>query len=86
MYTKYDHTQFVLLASANDTNGIRSRLNYVGFASGNDKPAESFFNCNFKPFYLDVSAAKRFAHVGHPLLLSDPDFDLPIDKRNCKNL
>lgn len=34
--------------------------------------------------YLDVQSSKRFAHVGHPLLLTDPDFNLPVDKRNCK--
>lgn len=38
------------------------------------------------PSHIDTETATRYANPGHPLLLDDPTFQKPIDKRNCKLL
>lgn len=87
VFAKHDHTQFKLLASADDPTGYNAAtpLNYMSFASFNNTPTDFYFDCSMIPnSFIDTQLATRYAPVGHPLLLDDPNFDTPVDKRNCK--
>lgn len=85
IFSKHDHTQFKLLASVDDPSYSPAfPINYISFASFNNTPVEVFFDCSTTPTYIDTQLATRYASIGHPLLLDDPAFTAPVDKRNCK--
>lgn len=84
MFTKHDHTQFKLLASGKDPKYSQTPLSYLSFASNNNTKLDFYHNCDFAAPFVDNQLATKYAPIGHPLLLEDPDFDAPIDKRNCK--
>lgn len=84
LYTKHDHTQYKLLASAKDPKYTQLGFNYLSFASSNNTNIDFFHNCNIQPPHIDTQMATKYAPIGHPLLLDDPNFAAPIDKRNCK--
>lgn len=44
-----------------------------------------YYDCSMTPTYIDTQMATRYAAIGHPLLLEDPTFQTPVDKRNCKS-
>lgn len=83
LFTKHDHTQYKLLATAKDPKYSKTPLNYLSFASVNNTEIEFFHNCNSMQ-YIDTQMATKYTQNGHPLLLNDPNFDAPIDKKNCK--
>lgn len=84
LFTKHDHTQFKLLASAKDPKYTRTPLSYLSVASNNNTKIDFFHNCNDSSTFIDTQMAAKYAPIGHPLLLDDPNFDAPIDKRNCE--
>lgn len=85
VFSKHDHTQFRLLASVDDQKyNPTVPLQYISFASFNDTPIQFYYDCTMTPTYIDTETAKRYANPGHPLLIEDPAFRTPIDKRNCK--
>lgn len=86
IFSKHDHTQYKLLAAVED-HSYKSAvsLNYVSFASFNNTPMQFYYDCKMVPSYIDTQVAKKYAGAGHPLLLDDPPFQTPIDKRNCKS-
>lgn len=59
-------------------------LKYISFASYNNTPIEFFYDCSMQPSYINTQVATRYANPGHPILLEDPPFETPVDKRNCK--
>lgn len=84
LFTKHDFTQYKLLASANDPKYSKTPFNYLSFASENNTQIDFFHNCKSSKPFIDTQIATKYAPIGHPLLLDDPNFDAPIDKRNCK--
>lgn len=83
VYTKVDHTQFKLLTSAQDKNFSPTNLNYMSLASYNNTNVKYFYDCSLPLPHINLGLAKKYAPPGHPLLLEDPDFTDPLDKRNC---
>lgn len=87
IFSKHDHTQFRLLASVDDPKyNPTIPLRYISFASFNATPIQFYYDCSMTPSHIDTETATRYANPGHPLLLDDPTFQKPIDKRNCKLL
>lgn len=88
LFSKHDHTQYKLLATIDDRTYSRQMvpLNYLSFASFNNTPMQFYYDCSIVPSYIDTQVAKKYANPGHPILLEDPPFQTPIDKRNCKFL
>lgn len=87
LFTKHDHTQYKLLASAEDPNYKPSiDLKYISLASFNNTPIQLFYDCNLTSAYIDTQIATKYASAGNPLLLADPPFTTFVDKRNCKSL
>lgn len=85
VFSKHDHTQFRLIASVDDQKyNPTIPLQYISFASFNETPIQFYYDCSMTPSYIDTETAKRYANPGHPLLIEDPAFRTPIDKRNCK--
>lgn len=85
VFSKHDHTQFKLLASVDDPKYNRNLpLRYISFASFNNTPVQFYYDCSMTPSHIDTEMATRYANPGHPLLLEDPTFRTPVDKRNCK--
>lgn len=84
LYTRFDHTQYKLLANATDPNFSPIPLNFVSFASGANRNVDNYFNCKFVTPFIDTKVATKYTQIGHPLLLEDPDFNTTMDKRNCK--
>lgn len=85
IFSKHDHTQYKLLVTVDDlgyNNGIP--LNYISFTSLNNTSMELFYNCSQQQSFIDTQTAIKYASPGHPLLLEDPNFQTPVDKRNCK--
>lgn len=83
LFTKHDHTQYKLLATAKDPKYSKTPLNYLSFASVNNTEIDFFHNCNSAQ-YIDTQMATKYTQNGHPLLLNDPNFDAAIDKKNCE--
>lgn len=87
VFSKHDHTQFRLLASVDDPKYSPTiPLRYISFASFNNTPIQFYYDCSASPLHIDTEMATRYANPGHPVLLEDPTFQKPIDKRNCKLL
>lgn len=86
LFTKHDHTQYKLLASAKDPKYSQTSLHFLSFASHINTNIDFFHNCKTLPTYIDTQMATKYAPIGHPLLLDDPHFDAPIDKRNCMHI
>lgn len=86
LFSKHDHTQYKLLASVDDPeyDPAVNPLHYISFASFNNTPMDFYYDCSMTPTYIDTQLATRYAAIGHPLLLDDPTFQSPVDKRNCK--
>lgn len=85
IYSKHDHTQYKLLASVDDPKfSATFPINYISLASFNSTPIQLFHDCSMAPPFIDTQLATKYATIGHPLLLEDPTFVAPIDKRNCK--
>ncbi|XP_055311129.1 uncharacterized protein LOC129573947 [Sitodiplosis mosellana] len=84
LFSKHDHTQYKLLASVDDHSYDLSvnPLQYISFASFNSTPMDFYYDCSMAPTYIDTQLATKYAAVGHPLLLEDPTFQTPVDKRN----
>lgn len=59
-------------------------IKYIGLASSNSTSIQLFYDCSSTPAHIDTQLATKYALVGHPLLLQDPVFSAPVDKRNCK--
>lgn len=84
LYSKHDHTQFKLLASAKDLAYDKAHpLKYISFASFNNTPIQFFYDCSMQPSYIDTQIATKYANPGHPILLADPPFETAVDRRNC---
>lgn len=85
LFSKHDHTQYKLLANVDDHsyNSAVNPIQYISFASFNNTPMDFYYDCSTTPTYIDTQLAIRYAAVGHPLLLEDPTFQSPVDKRNC---
>lgn len=85
IYSKHDHTQYKLLALVDDSKYSSDfPLKYIGLTSSNSTPIQLFYDCSSTPAHIDTQLATKYALVGHPLLLQDPVFSAPVDKRNCK--
>lgn len=85
VFSKHDHTQFKLLASIDDPKYSQAYpLTYISFSSFNNTPTQYYFDCSTTPTFIDTQLATRYAPTGHPLLINDPPFSAPVDKRNCK--
>lgn len=83
IFSKHDHTQYKMLASVKDPKYNPTSLKYFSLSSYNNTHLNYFYSCAFPPAFIDIPMATKYASVGHPLLLEDPDFEAPIDKRNC---
>ena len=81
LFSKRDHTQFQLIASATDYRPIRPE--YASFASFDSVNNQFWFECTFPPQFIDSQLASKSAIFSHPLL-NDPVISSPIDKRNCE--
>ncbi|XP_031630189.1 uncharacterized protein LOC116345171 [Contarinia nasturtii] len=83
LYSKHDHTQYKLLLSVDDHSYKSSiQLNYISFASFNNASMSFYYDCSMTPSYIDTQVATKYSSPGHPLLLEDPSFHTPVDKRN----
>lgn len=85
IFSRHDHTQYKLLANVDDQNyRTAAPLRYLSFAAFNSTPMHFYYDCSMTPSYIDLQTAIKYANPGHPLLLEDPAFQTPVDKRNCK--
>lgn len=86
VFSKHDHTQAKLLVEFDDPKyNSAIPLRYISFAAFNETPIQVYYDCSMAS-HIDTDMARRYANPGHPLLLEDPTFRTPIDKRNCKLL
>lgn len=85
MFTKHDHTQYKLLADAVDPRYSTSDpIQFISLASFDKSSIQLYSDCAITPPLINTEIAVKYAFSGHPLLLEDPTFRTPTDKRICK--
>lgn len=85
VFTKHDHTQYKLLVDAVDPKySILDPIRFISLASFDKSNIHLYSDCSIAPPSINTELATKYASFGHPLLLEDPTFRTPADKRVCK--